>query len=235
MTTLSQELEAKLVSAGAALVGFADVRCLDEAARGGMPCGVSIGVALDPSIVAGLGDGPTHRYHGEYDRANALLKRLAEICVEQITERGHHAAALASVTTGDANIEPDPKRIPHKTVATLSGLGWIGKGALLITPELGSAVRVCSVFTDAPLTVGKAISVSKCGACDECVTACPAGAISGQPWFAGRERATFYDAYKCRDTARQMAARLGITVTICGVCIGACPFTKRYVRKSGKA
>jgi epoxyqueuosine reductase len=234
MTSLSQELEAKLVSSGAALVGFADVRALPEAARGGMPYGVSIGVALDPSIVATLGDGPTARYYAEYIRTNTLLLELGRVCRAEIEARGHHAAALASVTTGDANIEPDPGRIPHKTVATLSGLGWVGKGALVITPELGSAVRLYSVFTDAPVTVGKAISVSKCGPCVECVEACPAGAISGEDWFAGRERATFYDAYKCRDAARKMTARLGIKATICGVCIAACPFTRRYVRKGGK-
>ena len=39
----------------------------------------------------------------------------------------------------------------HKLAAHLAGLGWIGKSALLITPEHGPRVRWGTVLTDAPL------------------------------------------------------------------------------------
>jgi len=38
--------------------------------------------------------------------------------------------------------------MPQKTIATRAGLGWIGKTALLITPQFGSAIRLNSVLTD---------------------------------------------------------------------------------------
>lgn len=39
---------------------------------------------------------------------------------------------------------------PHKTAATRAGPGWVGKCALFITREYGSAIRRASVLTDRP-------------------------------------------------------------------------------------
>ena len=40
-------------------------------------------------------------------------------------------------------------QITYKMLATLAGIGWIGKNALLVTKEQGSAVRFTAVLTDA--------------------------------------------------------------------------------------
>jgi epoxyqueuosine reductase QueG len=87
----------------------------------------------------------------------------------------------------------------HKTVATRAGLGWIGKCALLVTEEYGSAVRITSVLTDAPLEVNKPVNNSNCGTCNNCVRNCPAEASSGDLWAAGMKRETFFDYLACRN------------------------------------
>ena len=51
--------------------------------------------------------------------------------------------------------------LPHKTVATRTGLGWIGKNCLLVTKEYGSAVRLSSLLTDAPLPAGTPDDIRK--------------------------------------------------------------------------
>ena len=45
--------------------------------------------------------------------------------------------------------------LPYKTIATKSGLGWIGRSALFVTPEYGSAVALGAILTDMPLEFGK--------------------------------------------------------------------------------
>ncbi|MGQ9629003.1 MAG: 4Fe-4S double cluster binding domain-containing protein [bacterium] len=127
--------------------------------------------------------------------------------------------------------EVDPRFLaapfPHKTAATRSGLGWIGKSALLITPQYGPRVRLATILTDMPLDVGTPIEGSRCGDCDLCVRACPASAISGNEWRAGRPREEFYDARACRDMARKLSGEMiGEDVAICGICIAACPVGK---------
>lgn len=237
MTETSPEWQARLVadlrSAGASLVGFADLTDLPVAVRSGLPRAVSIGIALAPDIVRALTAGPTRDYYAEYGRVNALLARLTEEASRTIEARGFSArtsAITVRVVHGDG-----ATALPHKTVATRAGLGWIGDCALLITPEFGAAVRLASVLTDAPLACGAATNVSRCGTCVACVEACPAHAVTGTPWHAGIPREQIFDAGACRAMASSLAAAQEIDETICGICIHACPWTQRYLRLTGAA
>jgi epoxyqueuosine reductase QueG len=101
---------------------------------------------------------------------------------------------------------------------------------LLVTEQYGSMVRLSSVLTDAPLATAGPVDESRCGGCTACAAACPAGAVSGKPWRAGLAREDFFDAAKCRRTARERAARgFGGAATVCGKCIEACPWTRRHL------
>jgi epoxyqueuosine reductase QueG len=118
-------------------------------------------------------------------------------------------------------------------VGTLAGLGWIGKCALLITEDFGSAIRLNRVLTDAPLPTGTPIVASRCRDCRACVDACPGRAPTGEPWQQGKPRDLFFDAFACRRAAREMAQeKTGIIGTFCGICVAACPWTQKYIRRS---
>jgi epoxyqueuosine reductase QueG len=229
-TDWQAQLADDLRGEGATLVGFADLMDLPAPVRAGLPRGISIGVALAPAIVQTLTDGPTRDYHAEYDRVNALLARLAGHAVRAIESRGFSArtsAVTVRVVDGDG-----ATALPHKTVATRAGLGWIGDCALLITPELGAAVRLASVLTDAPLVTGAPINVSSCGTCSACVDACPAHAVTGKPWHAGIARDQILDVSACKEMASSLATAQGIDVIICGICVNACPWTQKYLRRA---
>ena len=227
-----RELVASLRLAGAALVGFADLSCLPPNVRSGLPRAISIAVTLDPSVVACLASGPTIAYHAEYDRANAALSELAALATQLIKERGFAAmtgAVTVKVVEGDGATV-----LPHKTVATCAGLGWIGHSALLVTREFGKSVRLASVLTNAPFICAEPVRESHCGQCRKCVDACPARAVTGHPWSAGIARHRIFNAAACKEKASALAAEQGIDVTICGICILACPWTRRYLRSRGK-
>jgi epoxyqueuosine reductase QueG len=221
-----------LLGLGASLVGYADLTALPAEQRLGMPRGVSIGVALDPDIVASIMRGPTQEYFGEYNRVNALLDRLAGAGAGHLRQRGHAAVALRATVH---RLDPGTlsTSLPHKTVATRAGLGWIGRTALLVTKRYGSAVRLTTVLADAPLEVGQPVDECQCGQCDLCVKACPAGAATGAAWSVGMQREGIVDAFACCAKARELSSRAGITATICGICISVCPWTGRYVDESG--
>ena len=224
---LFTELERFLADRGVALLACADLRRLAAEVREALPLGICIGVALAPSVVAGIVDRPTEEYAAEYERVNSLLDHLGEDAARLLRQRGFRAAA-GKATVDELDLESLATPLPHKTVATRAGLGWIGKCALLVTESYGSAVRYNTVLTDAPLPVGTPVETSRCGKCTACVEACPAGAVAGGNWQADGRREDLFDAFACCKNARRLADRINIRDTICGICIAACPYTKRY-------
>ena len=231
MPDLNEEISTFLASRGAGLAGFADLRKLDTGATDNLPFGVLIAVPLDPTALSGIKIGPTPEYRAEYKRVNQLLDELAQQLVLYLIKKGYKAKMRPATFEEDkAHLTA---KLPHKTVATRAGSGWIGKSALLITREYGPAVRLATVLTDAPVKPGKAIDKSLCGHCRHCVDACPAHAITGKNWEAGMPRDSLYDAFTCREMTRNLSQKLiGEAISICGLCITSCPWTQKYLKKN---
>lgn len=193
-------------------------------------------MALNASFVNEIAEGPTQGYYSEYTRVNQFLTDLCANTVEDLNRRGYKAKAIDPTIpiTGSA-LKTLATALPHKTVATRAGLGWIGKSALLITPSHGPAIRLATVLTDAPLEGGNPIDDSRCGNCTKCVDRCPAQAILGKNWQIGTEREFIYDAHACCAKAKELAEQQEIPVTICGICINACPWTQKYISRELRA
>ncbi len=232
MKTLSEKLKSELLESGASLVGFADLRDLPENQRNGFGYGISIAAAIDPAIINGIANGPTKEYYEEYNKLNKLLDSLDIKASEIIKAYGYYALPKTGANVS-IDIKDHSTILPHKTVATRAGLGWIGKCALLVTEKYGSAVRISSVLTDAPLETGTPVNRSKCGNCTKCFGNCPAEAVSGALWTAGMDREAFYDAFACRNKAIERSWRIVPGATLCGLCILVCPRTAAYIKSSG--
>jgi epoxyqueuosine reductase len=220
---IKNELKDHLKNLGASLVGFADLGNVDTSIFNNMNYGIAFGIKMESTIIEAINEGPTKEYYEEYSKINKDLDNIVVSCVQYIERQGYNAIGQTSTyVTSDNNLTTP---IPHKTVATQAGLGWIGKNTLLITPEYGSAIRISSVITDMP------ISESKCGECNKCAIACPASAISGISWDISSTRDELLDTFKCRKKARELSKeRIGIEISLCGKCIEVCPFTKRYAK-----
>ena len=222
----AEELREVLIQEGASIVGFAD---LSHFAEGNLKHGISIALKLPANVVSGIEYGPTREYYDTYYAWNDKLNRLAKLSESYIKEKGYYAIAQTTDVVKEYGNYRTP--MPHKTVATNAGVGWIGKCALLVTKEYGSAIRITSVLTDAPLTYGVPMKESLCGNCMRCTRACPGQAISGANWNIDMDRDLFFDPIKCRKSARELAKeRINKEITLCGKCIQVCPYTNRYLR-----
>lgn len=223
-----QELREVLRAHGADLIGFADLRDVPEAE---LPYGISVAVRLSRDIVRSIADGPNAAYRETYNQLNAQLNDIVTAGAAYLTAQGYRAAAL---TTDAVCCDQTTMRtvLPHKTAAIHSGLGWIGKCALLVTREYGSALRLSTILTDAPLTCDEPTQRSCCGGCTACADHCPAQAIHGVLWQPGMEREQLMDAHACRKKEREITRKLiGEPLTICGKCIEVCPYTRAYLKR----
>jgi epoxyqueuosine reductase QueG len=228
LMSISEELRDILLRNGAALVGYGDLTALSQNCRRSFDYGVSIAVKMTPEIVKGIEKEVTAEYYDENMRLNNLLDRLCEETVRFLESKDY--LAYAQTTYNVEEDELDYKTaLPHKTVATRAGIGWIGNCALLVTEQFGSAIRISSVLTNAPLETASPVQESRCGNCTKCRDGCPGRAVSGKNWRVELERADFFNAFSCRKAARERAAKTGINDTSCGLCILNCPWTQKYI------
>ncbi|MGE5396964.1 MAG: hypothetical protein ACM3MK_05440 [Chitinophagales bacterium] len=229
MTEINHEIKEALLKGGASLVGFADLSEIPEEERDSYHFGISIATALNPEIIKGIAEGPTQEYFDEYMRANHLLDSLDELAASILRSHGYEAVARvrASVHT---DVETQTTRLPHKTVATRAGLGWIGKCALLITPQYGSAVRLSTVLTNAPLATDTPVNESRCADCMICCDVCPSQAPTGENWRVGMPRDCYYNYKACHHIAAERSRANNLPEDVCGLCILACPWTQKYLR-----
>ena len=171
------------------------------------PLGLSTTPALPAAATTGLG----------YSKMAFTISCLGEF----IRNLGYQALQCANDTA---------LSIP---MAIDAGLGALGRNGLLTTPEYGSRVRICKVFTDLPLTLDKpnfpfiAKVNSFCQNCYKCAEICENDAISfrQEPVFTGETLSNnsgikkyYINPEKCFDFWVENNSD-------CSKCITVCPFS----------
>jgi epoxyqueuosine reductase len=198
----------------------------------GYPLAISVGIGLQHDIVDQLPDRAnravalSYQYHS-YDLINQRLDLLIKQVSRFLQRNGHRALPVP------ASKQIDDERIcaafSHKMAAHLSGLGWIGKSCLLVTPEMGPRVRWATVLTDAPLQVTGEPLEERCGSCRLCVDICPVHAFTGTSFRPSEPRGKRYDAGKCERYFAEMREN-DDGLAVCGLCLYVCPHGKQQDR-----
>lgn len=211
-----------------ALWGAADLSSFStpvDEKENGFPRALSFALPMTPDIMAGIRNGPTQAYADEYARVNQKINQISSELAAAIKAHGFRSQPLAaSVRSDTVNIKGD---FPHKTAATLAGLGWVGRHCQLVTRPHGPWIRLGTVFTDMALACGPPKARSRCGMCRQCVHACPAGALTGNDWYPGLSRKEILDVRKCDQWKKEHYFEFHQGHN-CGICTAVCPYgTKR--------
>ncbi len=228
--SIQDELKTELKTLGADFVHFADISHLLAEQNKGYSTAILIGNTLSPDFIQEVTNKPD--YLEEMIRINKLkddefhvkeaeTDKMADFVASYLISKDYSAYSQSEsnlYTTGfyDEKIKNTP--LPHKTIAGLAGIGWIGKNSLLVTAEFGSAICICSVLTNAPLkTVRHTPANPLCGDCKICKDVCKTNAIEGEKWTIGTSRDTLIDVNKCN---------------MCLKCLALCPWTQKYMKKN---
>lgn len=217
MNDLQKELFEVLKSKGAELVGVGDIEGLFDT---DMKYGVCVVMHLPVEMVEVLRDHPTDETQATYAAFRPHIEEVIKAGADFLREKGYN------VITGMLGDKP----IFHKTVATRAGIGWVGKNNIVVTKEFGSAIRLGTILTDAPLEVDEPITESQCGACDLCVRNCPAKALTGKLWEPGLAFGELHSIDLCRGYAKERAEKdpYYANIGMCGKCYAVCTYTQAY-------
>ena len=126
-------------------------------------------VALPYQTEAQCGELKRARYAAGKDYHHLLRAKLGRIGIALGNRYQTHWKSRAAVDSAAVN---------ERTLAQLSGLGWIGRNALLISPDAGTYHLLGFLLTDAPLAPHHAgHGADRCGTCTSCERRCPTAAL----------------------------------------------------------
>jgi len=124
--------------------------------------------------------------------------------------------------------ELEARLLSKKRMAQLGGLGNFGKNALIVNPVYGPWIRLRSILTDAPLVPDEPYTDDPCKDCDECVKACPVGALT--PYEVDPDKCLLGLTWEARlsDEYRDIYYEHSPSLTentwlMCNTCQKACP------------
>lgn len=219
------ELKEYLMNLGVSKVGYANVKGLANEFID-LPNGISLVLKIPKETIQLVIDEDYEDYWKSFHEQIAILTDIALKGEEYIKNLGHNAFAL-TMTRNECDMEKLLSILPYKTIATKSGLGWIGRSALFVTPEYGSAVALGAILTDMPLEFGIPITDSECDECENCQKACPVNAINPQKWNDRLNREDIIDIEACGEyIIDQYKNGLG-----CTKCMSECKLTQKYLEK----
>ena len=233
---LTEEILSEAKSAGASLAGVADLNLLRELPTfGGLSLdkfryAVSVGVVLPSQVIEMItADDPGILYAWAYRTGNLILENISFRIASKITGWGYRALVIPPSMRVDR--EKEVGHASQKAFAWAAGLGWIGRNALLVTPQYGPRVRLATVLTDMLLKPGQPVK-NLCGECMICIKACPAKALKHVKFeVRPGSREEILDVGRCAErlskTKEMLASKYSSVdygVEICGICIKACPY-----------
>jgi epoxyqueuosine reductase len=145
-----------------------------------------------------------------------------------LKEKLHHLLALIKEKTGEINGRcfVDSAPVLERDWAKRSGLGWIGKNTMLISPQKGSFFFLAELILDLELNYDAPIS-DFCGTCRRCIDACPTGSISEKGYLMDASKCISYLTIELRDEIpKEFTGKMENWAFGCDICQDVCPWNR---------
>lgn len=145
-----------------------------------------------------------------------------------LKEKLNKLLGLIKEKTGDINGRcfVDSAPVLERDWAKRSGLGWIGKNTMLISPQKGSYFFLAELILDLELVYDNPIS-DFCGTCRRCIDACPTAAISEKGYLMDASKCISYLTIELRDEIpKEFGGKMENWAFGCDICQDVCPWNR---------
>lgn len=155
-----------------------------------------------------------------YQDYHQVLEECMERLVEFMRKEYPELKAQIFVDTGP---------LVDREVAYRAGLGFIGKNAALIHPELGSFLALGEILVNIPLKADRPVE-NGCGDCTLCLQACPQQAIIAPSEIHAKQCLAHFTQEKGLLHA-DVRQKLGMRLWGCDTCQDVCPYNHQDLRR----
>ena len=179
-----------------------------------------------------------YRHDPAGDEAPAKVARYArgrDYHATMLTRVEQLAARLRQQGAAHTRCYVDTGPVAERELARRSGLGWIGKNAMLLRPGVGSWFFIGEIFTDLQLAPDAPMDTDHCGSCTRCLDACPTDAFV-EPRVLDATRCISYLTIEQRGPIPdELAQRMEGRVFGCDICNDVCPWNRRFATDTSVA
>jgi len=120
----------------------------------------------------------------------------------------------------------DSAPVLERDWARRSGLGWVGKHTLLISPKSGSYFFLGEIICDLELEYDHPIK-DHCGTCTRCIEACPTDAISPEGYLMDGSKCISYLTIELKnEIPEEFSSQMKNWMFGCDICQQVCPWNR---------
>lgn len=144
-----------------------------------------------------------------------------------IKEKLFDLTAQLKAEVGDiqGRVFVDSAPVLERTWAAKSGLGWVGKNAMLISKTSGSYFFLAEIISDLNLVADGPIK-DYCGTCTACIDACPTDAILPQKEIDSNKCISYLTIELRNEIPVQFKSKMENWVFGCDICQEVCPWNR---------
>ena len=147
---------------------------------------------------------------------------------------GNVLQAWAGISDQDYRYYVDTGPVLERSWAAQAGVGFIGKNAMLISPEFGNWLFLAAILVRVAIEPDEPVSQrleikpigTFCGKCTRCMEACPTGALP-EPGVLDARRCISYQTIENKGIIpRELRAGIGNRIYGCDICAEVCPWNR---------
>lgn len=182
----------------------------------------------------GEGDeGSAHESKGVWARY-ALNLDYHDTVRPGLVEAGRVLESWAGISNRDYRYYVDTGPVLERSWAARAGLGFVGKNAMLISPDFGNWLFLAAILVKAPIEPDLPVSRrweehpvgTLCGKCTRCMDACPTGALP-QPGVLDARKCISYQTIENKNIIpRELRRGIGDRIYGCDICAEVCPWNR---------
>lgn len=125
----------------------------------------------------------------------------------------------------DGRVFVDSAPVLERAWGAKSGLGWVGKNAMLLTKSLGSFYFISELIIDLPLTADGP-TTDHCGSCRACMNACPTQAIVSEKVVDAQKCISYASIELKSEIPSYFDDKMEDWMFGCDICQDVCPWNR---------